>query len=262
MTEQVPKTDEQRETSPARDAAHWARYVETLKLTGVLGNAGRNVDGRRPMSPLQGFGSMWQKTYRVRLESSTATPAEVVAAWRERFPEMSGFGRGFRVPEGGLAPGAVALLGGISGVMVLYADEESFTYMTPEGHPFSGWITFSSYPDDDGTTIAQIRLLIRANDPLYELMMAFGGHAMEDATWRRTLRRLASRLGARGKIETSVVCIDPKRQWRNYKNLRHNALVLSALHALIAPLRWASQSANQLVSRSAGRGRWGGSPLE
>ena len=27
-----------------------------------------------------------------------------------------------------------------TGVMVLYADEESFTLMTPQGHMFAGWI--------------------------------------------------------------------------------------------------------------------------
>ncbi|MGH3105832.1 MAG: hypothetical protein ACRDM3_01405, partial [Rubrobacteraceae bacterium] len=120
-------------TERHRDAAHWARYVETLKVPDGIVN--RNVEGRRPVSPLQGFGKMWQKTYRVRLED--APPSEVVATWRERFPEISGFEEGFRVPSGGLAPGAVALLGGLSGVMVLYSDETSFTYMTPEGHPFS-----------------------------------------------------------------------------------------------------------------------------
>ena len=34
-----------------------------------------------------------------------------------------------------------------TGVMVLYADEESFTLMTPEGHMFAGWITFSAYQE-------------------------------------------------------------------------------------------------------------------
>ena len=32
-----------------------------------------------------------------------------------------------------------------TGVMVLYADEESFTLMTPQGHMFAGWITFSAH---------------------------------------------------------------------------------------------------------------------
>jgi hypothetical protein len=220
-----------------RDADHWARYVETLKLTGVLQGAGPNVEGRRPVSPLQGFGKMWQKTYRVCLEGAEATPTEVVETWRERFPELSGFGREFRVPASGLVPGAVALLGGLSGVMVLYADEESFTYMTPEGHPFSGWITFSAHADEDGTTVAQAQLLIRANDPLYELMMPLGLHKVEDLTWQRTLRRVAAHFGARGDVETRVICVDPKRQWRRYKNVRYNALVLWVLHTVTGPFR-------------------------
>jgi hypothetical protein len=203
------------------------------------GAVGPNVEGRRVVGPLQGFGKMWQKTYKVRLEGASVSPAEVVEAWRERFPELSGFGeKGFRVPSGGLVPGAVALLGGLSGVMVLYSDEESFTYMTPEGHPFSGWITFSAYEEEEGgATVAQAHLLIRANDPLYELMMPLGLHKLEDRTWQRTLRNLTVYFAARGEVETRVVCVDPRRQWRCYGNIRYNALVLSALHAVTAPLR-------------------------
>ena len=36
-----------------------------------------------------------------------------------------------------------------TGVMVLYADDESFTLMTPQGHMFAGWITFSATERDD-----------------------------------------------------------------------------------------------------------------
>jgi hypothetical protein len=224
---------ERRPRSQPRDAAHRARYVETLE-----GTAGPNVEGRRVVGPLQGFGKMWQKTYTARLEGSSASPAEVVGAWRERFPELSGFGeRGFRVPSGGLVPGAVALLGDLSGVMVLYSDEESFTYITPEGHPFSGWISFSAHADEDGTTVARAYLLIRANDPLYELMMPLGLHNLEDRTWQRTLRNVAAHFGANAVVETRIVCVDPRRQWRRYKNIRHNALVLSALRAITTPLR-------------------------
>ena len=227
-------------TGQPRDADHWARHVETLEVEGLRDGSGYNVEGRRPVSPLQGFGKMWQKTFRVRLEGASASPVEVVQTWRERFPEISGFGRGFRVPSGGLVPGAVALLGGgLTGVMVLYQDEESFTYMTPEGHPFSGWITFSSHADEDETTVAQAQLLIRANDPIYEAMMAVGLNTAENIQWQGTLRRVAAHFGVRGQVETHVICVDPKRQWGRYKNVRHNALVLAALHALTAPLyRW------------------------
>jgi len=212
------------------DAAHWARHVETLKVPeGLLSP---NVEGRRPVGPLQGFGKMWQKTFKVRLKGTSASPAEVVETWRERFPEISGFGKGFRVPSGGLVPGAVALLGGgLTGVMVLYSDEESFSYMTPEGHPFSGWITFSTYGDEDGTTVAQAQLLIRANDPLWEAMMVLGLNRAENIQWQSTLRNLAAHFGANGKVETRVICVDPKRLWRHYKNIQHNVLIRSVLRA-------------------------------
>ena len=65
----------------------------------------------------------------------------------------------------GVKPGEVLLInatvGGMpvyTGVRVIYADDESFTVMTPEGHPESGWNTFSAYVDD-GTTVAQIQSL-------------------------------------------------------------------------------------------------------
>jgi hypothetical protein len=85
--------------------------------------------------------------------------------------------------------------------------------------------------------VAQAQLLIRANDPLYELMMPLGLHRLEDRTWQRTLHNLAARFGADGQVETRVVCVDPKRQWRRYTNIRHNALILSALYAFSRPAR-------------------------
>jgi hypothetical protein len=97
---------------------------------------------------------------------------------------------------------------------------------------------FSAYRDEDGTTVAQAHLLIRANDPIYELMMSLGLNRAENIQWQGTLRNLAAHFGASGKVETRGVCVDPKRQWRHYKNIRHNVLIRSALHALTAPLRW------------------------
>ena len=60
-------------------------------------------------------------------------------------------------------PGGMTLS---TGVRVIYADEESFSFMTPAGHMFAGIITFSAY-DDAGDTVIQIQALIRASDPLF-----------------------------------------------------------------------------------------------
>jgi hypothetical protein len=73
----------------------------------------------------------------------------------------------------GVKPGEVLLINAAvgeipvsTGVRVIYADEESFTVMTPEGHPESGWTTFSAHEGEDGVTVAQVRSLAQANRKL------------------------------------------------------------------------------------------------
>lgn len=228
-----------------RDAAYWAKQVSRLKLGEVPdGVAGRNVEGRRVASPIQGFGKMWQKTYRVNL-GPVATPQEVIEAWKESFPSFWPEGNRFYAPLTGIAPGEVAVLhlampGRLklsTGVMVLYADDESFTLMTPEGHMFAGWITFSAASEADGSTSAQAQVLIRANDPLYEVGLALGGHRKEDRFWEHTLRSLAAHFGVEGDVQTTVTCVDRRRQWKRAGNIRHNAAVRSALYGMGAPFR-------------------------
>ena len=63
------------EDEKPRDADYWARKVSSLKLGPVPSGAiNLNVQGKRPVGPLQGFGSMWQKTYRVRLTGVKVLP--------------------------------------------------------------------------------------------------------------------------------------------------------------------------------------------
>ena len=75
-----------------------------------------------------------------------------------------------------------------TGVRVLYADE-SFTVMTPEGHPESGWNTFSAYQDEDGTAAAQIQSLARANEPIYELGFRIVGSTSRSGSGRTSSSR-------------------------------------------------------------------------
>ena len=122
-----------------------------------------------------------------------------------------------------------------TGVFVLYADAESFTLMTPQGHMFAGWITFSAERAADTTTV-QAQVLMRANDPLYEIAMTLGGHRKEDKFWAATLTALGQRLGVPApKVETRSICVDSKRQWRHSSNVWHNSMVRSVLQTLAAP---------------------------
>ena len=236
------------ETSKNDDGA-WAKPVQRLVVAGVEpGSAGINVAGRRPTSPVQGFGRMWQKTYRIRFQGAEATPAEVITIWKRDFPTYWPRGNRFFAPLAGIQPGEVAVLdlkmpGGLklsTGVLVMYADEESFTLMTPQGHMFAAWITFSAF-HDEGVTVAQTHVLMRPSDPLYELGMLFGGHRKEDRHWEHTLRELARSFGVEGEVSIETVCVDRRRQWGRAGNVWHNAGIRSGMYTAMAPMRLAAR---------------------
>ncbi len=231
------------------DGDAWAKPVQKLSVGDVQpGGTGINVAGRRPTSPVQGFGRMWQKTYRVDLVGSDATPEQVIATWKREFPTFWPKGNRFFAPLAGIAPGEVAVLdltmpGHLklsTGVLVIYADDVCFTLMTPQGHMFAGWITFSSAASQ-GVTSAQAQVLMRASDPLYELGMTMGGHSQEDAHWEHTLRALAAAFGVAGEVTTESVCVDRRRQWGRAGNVWHNSGVRSGMHTAAAPLRLVSR---------------------
>jgi hypothetical protein len=230
-----------------RDAANWAGPVDRLSAAGVAGARDDAVSGKRVTGPLQGFGQLWQKTFRVALEGVDVTPQAVIAIWKDRFPTFWPKSQRFYAPLSGIAPGEVALME-ISpvpgapvtfstGIMVLYADDESFTFMTPEGHMLSAWITFSAERRGD-VTIIQAQALERPSDPLDEVAYMLGGNRMNNNFWRQTLENLARHVGvAEPVVDMQIVCIDRNRQWRHVRNLRNSASIRSARRTLTAPLR-------------------------
>ena len=229
-----------------RDAAFWAKRVTALQLGELPPEAiNLNVTGKRVVGPIQGFGKLWQKTYRVELHGVDTAPADVIATWKQAFGSFWPPSGRFYGPLTAIAPGDVALLnlavpGGVklsTGILVLYADDESFTFMTPEGHMFAAWITFSAAVHD-GVTAAQAQVLLRANDPLYELAMPLVIHRQEDRFWRQTLANLARHLGVEEpEVTMTAVCVDRRRQWSRAVNVWHNAGIRSVLYAAAAPLR-------------------------
>ncbi|MFZ0548669.1 MAG: hypothetical protein WAM60_24680 [Candidatus Promineifilaceae bacterium] len=223
-----------------KPASGWAKPVGRLQTGKVDGKAmNLNVSGRNLTGPLQGFGQMWQKTYRVRLEGVEMTPQEIISTWKEKFPQFWPKGNNFYGPLRSIEPGDVAVLnlavpGGMklsTGIMVIYADDESFSFMTPEGHMFAGMITFSA-AEDEGTTVVQIQALIRASDPIYEIGCRLGfAHKMEDEFWHGTLTNLANYAGVQGpEISLKTTCVDNEVQWKEAKNVWHNSAIRSTLY--------------------------------
>ena len=120
---------------------------------------------------------------------------------------------------------------------MIYADEESFSFMTPEGHMFAGMITFSAFEEDG--TVAQVQTLIRANDPIYEISFRLGfGNKSEDAFWRQTLENLAAFFGASGEVTQENVLVDSRMQWSHARNVWQNAFIRTGIYLALSPLRW------------------------
>jgi hypothetical protein len=233
------------EQRTARDAASWAKSVSQLNVSEVPeGALNLNVEGRRLSSPIQGFGKMWQKTYQVRLPVERVSATDLITTWKQHFPEFWPEGNRFYSPLTGIEPGEVALLNMTlpgkmklsTGVMVLYADQESFTLMTPQGHMFAGWITFSAL-EVDGETVAQAQVLMRASDPIFEMGLTMGGHKQEDRFWEHTLTALAAHFGHEAEVDTRVVCVDKRRQWSRWRNVWHSSAIRSTIYTAGTPGR-------------------------
>ena len=202
-----------------------------------------NVEGRRLFGPLQGFGQLWQKTYRIGLRDTKLTPKEVIATWKVNVPKLKPPKKRFYPSSLGITPNALVLIdaqtpgGPIStGVMVLYAGAESFTLMTPAGHPEAGWVTFSSYVED-GCTFAQVQVMARAGDPLYELAFRLAGSKLQDGIWTHVLTTLATQLGTSGEVEMDKTLLDHKLQWGRARNIWYNAQLRTLLRSPIKLLR-------------------------
>ena len=248
MTTETNESAPTETTVPAnRDEGNWAKPVDRLSGAGAVGAKDDAVTGKRVSGPLQGFGQLWQKSFTVRLEGVDTTPQAVIATWKTHFAEFWPKGQRFYAPLSGIKPGEVGLLeiqpvpGApvklSTGVLVLYADDESFTFMSPEGHTLSAWITFSARRDGD-VVVAEASALERPADPFDEIAYKLGGNRQNNKFWEATLRNLATAAGATNPIvETVTVCIDRNRQWRHWRNVRNSATIRSARRTLTAPVR-------------------------
>ena len=239
-------------STPSREGA-WAKPVDRLNSGGIQADMNLNVDGKHLAGPMRGFGQMWQKTYKIRLTGAQVTPQAVIQVWKENFgsfwPKINRFygtAQGIQAgevavlnlagPYGITAPGGRGLIS--TGVLVIYSDDESFSFMTPEGHIFAGMVTFSSM-EENGEICAQVQALIRANDPLFEIGARLGVvHKTEDDHWHAVLRNLAKHFGVTQTVSQVNDLVDPRVIWSQFWNVRHNAAISTGIYLALTPFRW------------------------
>jgi anti-anti-sigma factor len=225
-----------------QDTSYWAEPVARLHVPAMpLEAINRNMNGRRVVGPVDGFGQLWQKTYTLIVEKSDLLPKDIIKALKQNFPRFQPSYNRFYPTEKGIQPGEVIAIdsstpgGPVStGVMVLYADEGSFTFITPQGHPESGWVTFTAFEVDNQLTI-QIIGLARANDPIYEVAFRTVGSKMQATIWIHVLTSLAQYLGIPADVHYEARCVDPSMQWSQAGNVWYNAQVRTLLYM---PFYW------------------------
>lgn len=242
----------ERKTAPALDGDAWARPVDRLRVPPMPPEAwNRNVNGRRVVGPVNGFGQLWQKVYRLRVSDPRITPEQAIAELKGNFPRLQPPYNRFYPSAAGIKPGEIVLIdsstpgGPVStGVMVLYADDRSFTFITPQGHPESGWVTFSAYQQEE-RTIVQITGLARASDPVYELAFRAVGSKMQVRIWTHLLTALAAHLGVPADVDVQPTRFDSHMQWSQMGNIWLNAQIRTLLYApfrlMGSPLRGAKR---------------------
>src|SRR2546423_9566594 len=98
------------ETVTHRDGANWAKPIARLNVSASVGAVPINVAGRHIVGPLQGFGQMWEKTYRVRLSGAEIPPEALISLWKQHFPDFWPQGNRFYGPLTGIAPGEIGVI--------------------------------------------------------------------------------------------------------------------------------------------------------
>jgi pyruvate/2-oxoglutarate dehydrogenase complex dihydrolipoamide dehydrogenase (E3) component/anti-anti-sigma regulatory factor len=219
------------------DLDFWAKPIARLSVPDMPAEAiNRNMNGLGIAGPVDGFGPLWQKTYRLMIDKPGITPEEAIRTLKQNFPRFQPTYNRFYPTSKGIQPGEVVAIdsstpgGPVStGVMVLFADASSFTFITPQGHPESGWVTFSAFREA-GKVVVQILGLARANDPIYEGAFRAIGSQMQIRIWKHVLTSLATYLGVPADVTVRSLQIDSHMHWNQATNVWYNAQIRTLIY--------------------------------
>jgi len=222
----------------------WTAPVKKLKAGGIPGYPiNLNVNGRRTAGPIQGFGQLWEKTYRVDLSDTKLSPTKLINIMKQNFSRFQPPENKFFPSKEGIKPGELILInaetpGGLvaTGVLVLYAGKDTFTFITPEGHPEAGWVTFKAF-EENKRVIFQIQGLARASDPVYEIAFRMAGSNLQRQIWTHVLESLAKYIGSSAKVQFNMQCLDNSLHVSNFYNVFQNAQILSIIHSILNRLK-------------------------
>ena len=181
--------------------------VDRLSAAGVAGAKDDAVTGKRVSGPAPGVRpALAEDVHASGSTASDMTPQAVIATWKDDFPTFWPKGSGSTLPCPGSrrakSPFSISRRCPVSpvklstGVLVLYADDESFTFMTPEGHTLSAWITFSARRDGDVTSPRPRHWSDRPTRSTISPTCS-AATSQNNKFWQATLHNLATTVGVR-----------------------------------------------------------------
>jgi hypothetical protein len=217
-----------------------------------------DLDRQPPTRPEDGFGHRWRKVHRIPLVGSDVAPTQLISTWKEHFGEFWPGDNRFYGAITDLEPGELAVISVempgdttlSTGVILADSSDDSFTLVTPKGHMLAAWLTFSAYREA-ATTIAQVEIVMRASDPLFEIGMVLVGHRRENRFWEETLRNLAVRFGVHANPETRLTREEAHYLWANATNVLHNSAIRNGLIRLASLPRKAAGRLRQYQANNA-----------
>jgi len=223
----------------------WAQSLPPVDLSAFPREVPRiNVQGQPVCGPASGFGRLWHKVYGAGLPGMQIGPEAVVSEWRDHFGDFWPAGNRMHLGPAGVAPGAPGVITLtvppgmqlITGIQVAYSGPDSFVFLPVRGHMFCGLIVFGALMAGDGLE-AQVQVLVRASDPLWETAMILGGFSQEDQSWFHTLSQLARHLGTATKPRLCASVVDEQRAWSESGGVIFNSAVWSGLYQAAGLLR-------------------------
>lgn len=233
-SEEFNQLQESTELKTNADNTGWAPAVTRLKITEKPEEAVKlNMNNRRVLGPLQGFGPMWEKTYSLEINKPGLKPADVITVMKQHLPEFQPSQNKFYATSRGIKAGELVFIDSITpgglvstGVLVLYVDDLSFTLMTPQGHPEAGWVTFSASSAGKAVRM-QIQGLVRSSDPFFELAFRMVGSKFQETIWKYVLTSLASYLDVTAPVQMTKKRIASDLQWSKTGNIYYNSQIRS-----------------------------------
>ena len=226
--------EEMNESKGIQDSKGWSTLNSKLTVSDHRPNAiNINVNNRRVLGPLQGFGPLWEKEYKLQITNSPISFKELMSKFRSSFITLQPKQNVFYPSSKGIEAGETVLIdsstpGGVvsTGVHILYADDVSFSFITPQGHPEAGWITFSANENDEKIEI-KIRSLASASDPFFELAFRIAGSNFQETIWKTVLVNMAKSINVDDTVIITKTKIDNKLHWKAIQNLWFNAQLRS-----------------------------------